>query len=141
MNPIDWRPTSGGEDKYGAGVPSEKNEIEGTGVGHRRRGSGGSNRSFVSADAHNGMNPAASSIPAHHASSGSGGMIADLPAHDFTAGPAGNEYSYGSHQQQQGLAPIGGYADLRRGTSPSPVPSLNGGYGGYGATGYGGGGY
>lgn len=111
LNPIDWRPTSSGdkEEKYG--------ELDGTGAGHRRNGSRGSNRSFVSADAqHNNSNIG------NHSNN-----IPDLPTHDFTAGAAGGG----------GLAPVGAYADLRRGPSPTPSMGEQQYYRGYGATQYG----
>jgi len=95
-----------GDDLNGAGV----------GGGHRRNGSRGSNRSFVSADAHSMRN---TPTPAP----GGSNMIPDLPAHDFTAGTA----AYGNGN----LAPVGGYADLRRGPSPQPGEGY---YRGYGAT-------
>jgi len=69
----------------------------------------------VSADAHS--NPAASI----HGN----GNIPDLPAHDFTAGA---QAGHGG-----GLAPVGAYADLRRGASPTPSMGDQY-YRGYGAT-------
>jgi len=120
LNPIDWRPES---DKDMAGSEKFGNNLDGTGVGHRRQGSRGSNRSFVSADAHSMRN---TPTPAP------GNMIPDLPAHDFTAGTNGG---YGNG----GLAPVGGYADLRRGPSPTPSMTMGDGYyRGYGATQFGG---
>lgn len=52
------------------------------------------NRSFVSGGSHQATPPS---------------LIADLPNHDFTAGSG-----------RGGLAPVGGYADMRRGPSPTP---------------------
>jgi len=57
------------------------------------RGSVG-NRSFVSAG---------------HVPASAPSLISDLPNHDFTAGSG-----------RGGLAPVGGYADMRRGPSPTP---------------------
>jgi len=119
LNPIDWRPTSEKDNEKFA-------DIDGTGVGHRRRGSGGSNRSFVSADAHSQSSGhgAVGGVAPNYLNNGNGNnMIPDLPQHDFTAGTTANG----------GLAPVGGYADLRRG--PSPTPSMGDHYyRGYGAT-------
>ncbi|KZS95733.1 hypothetical protein SISNIDRAFT_494043 [Sistotremastrum niveocremeum HHB9708] len=98
LNPIDWQPTTG----------LDGPEM----VQHRRGPSGGSNRSFGSADAH--MNSSTTGLTrgqtqrSTHSAGSPGGydnsnsLIPDLPSHDFTAGSA--------H-----LAPIGGYADLARG--------------------------
>jgi len=113
LNPIDWRPSSGEKEK-------DSGALDAAGASHRRNGSRGSNRSFVSADAHG-------SNSGHNHNNSNGNMIPDLPSHDFTAGAA---VGHG------GLAPVGAYADLRRG--PSPTPSMGEQYyRGYGATQYG----
>jgi len=99
MQPIDWQPTLDTNDDP---IP-----------GHRRRGSGSSNRSYNSGSDHGiQQQPAA-------------GLVPDVPNHDFTA--AGS-----------GLAPMAGYADLARGPSPQPQmqelargPSMNRGYPAY----------
>jgi hypothetical protein len=111
LNPIDWRPNTSAEKGQGSGG----GDLEGTNVGHRRNGSRGSNRSFVSADA-----SANNSI---RGGGGMGNMIPDLPTHDFTAGAANTS----------GLAP---YGDVRRGPSPTPSMGMGGEqyYRGYGAT-------
>ena len=75
------------------------------------------------------------STPAPGAGANNINMIPDLPAHDFTAGAAMG--GYGNGYGNGGLAPVGGYADLRRGPSPAPPMGENY-YRGYGATQFGG---
>lgn len=92
LQPIDWHPT-GAED-----------------VGQRRFSTGAS--SFHSLGSHGGGSTGAGVTGGYGGSDhGHGGHnhIASpgLPEHDFTAGPAT-------------FAPVGGYADLARGSSPQP---------------------
>jgi len=91
LQPIDWQPTNADD----SGVP-----------GIRRVASNAS--SFQSASSHNLAGRGYGASDHGHGSDHSHGPagLAPLPDHDFTAGAA--------------LAPVGGYADLARGQSPSP---------------------
>jgi len=92
MQPIDWQPTGAEEG----------------GAAHRRASSNAS--SFLSGSGHEHFdNMAGRGIGGggYGATSDITPSVAPIPDHDFTAGPAN-------------LAPVGGYADLARGTSPRP---------------------
>ncbi|KAF9462098.1 hypothetical protein BDZ94DRAFT_1368125 [Collybia nuda] len=95
LQPIDWQPT---------------NQDDGNGIvpPHRRASTGAS--SFHSGSGH-GNSPVRGvggySGSEHGHSSSDHGHILTIPDHDFTAGSST-------------LAPVGGYADLARGSSPQP---------------------
>ncbi len=115
MAPIDWQPT----DADDSGIP-----------GLRRNGSAASHGSFQSGSGHGDDNFAGRGVGGYGSDYGHGtSNLQPIPDHDFTAGAGA------------GLAPVGGYADLARGSSPQPQmaemhrgPSMNRpGYDTYGA--------
>jgi len=108
MQPIDWQPTTGA-----GGLPV-----------HRRASAASSFHSGAGHDpniAAYGVGDGYGSADHNHGAAGLG----PLPDHDFTAGTA-----------NQHFAPVGGYADLARGTGPEPQmqeayghgPAAYGGY-------------
>jgi len=111
MQPIDWQPTTGEDD---SGLPI-----------HRRASIASSFHSGSGHDgnmAGHGMGGGYGATDYSHGAS----SVAPLPDHDFTAGSTNH------------LAPVGGYADLARGSSPQPqMQEAYGhgpmGYGGHGA--------
>ncbi|CAL1695087.1 unnamed protein product [Somion occarium] len=116
MQPIDWQPTNG---------PDDRDDVPGV----HRNASARSHGSFQSAGhseenfAGRGMGPGYGGNGSDHGHGSS--ALQPIPDHDFTAGPS--------------MAPVGGYADLARGTTPAPQmgeltrgPSVTRGYDAYG---------